>query len=103
MGQSVTKVMVTIRNIGKFIGSEVVQLYVSVPETANFKDGYRSPKNLKQFAKVKDLKPYESRKITMTMTDRAYSYWDVKNTKWVVEKGDFGILIGASSRDIRLQ
>jgi beta-glucosidase len=85
------------------VGSEVAQLYVSVPETENFKDGYRSPKNLKQFAKVKDLKPGEERTITMTINSRAFSFWDIKNTKWQVEKGDYGILIGASSRDIRLQ
>lgn len=46
-GKGIVKIGLRVSNVGKRVGSEVVQLYVSVPETENFKGGYRSPKNLK--------------------------------------------------------
>lgn len=48
-------VSLNVANIGSAGGSEVVQLYLAVPETENYYGGYRSPKVLKQFIKVKDL------------------------------------------------
>jgi beta-glucosidase len=95
-------VSLTVTNAGKMKGSEVVQVYLEVPETENFYGGYRSPKVLKQFVKVKDLKPNESRRVSMTLDDRAFSYWNTHQVKWVVEPGKYGVHVGASSRDIRL-
>lgn len=97
-----TTVSLEVKNVGEWAGSEIVQLYLAVPETENFTGGYRSPKVLKQFAKVKDLKPGQSTKVSMKLNDRAFSYWSVKDTKWIVEKGTYGVMVGASSRDIRL-
>ena len=86
-----------IKNTGQREGSEVAQVYVadrhaSVP---------RPPKELKGFAKLA-LKPDESRLATVTLDRDAFSFWHPQKKVWVVEPGEFAILVGASSRDIRL-
>jgi 16S rRNA processing protein RimM len=45
----------------------------------------------------------ESRRVTLTLGKRAFAYYSVPMKRWHVEKGDFEILVGASSRDIRLK
>lgn len=90
-----------VMNIGKVDASEIAQVYLSVPETENFTGGYRSPKALKHFAKV-PLKAGTSQVLSFKMADRDFSYWSVKDQKWIVEPGTYKVLIGASSRDIRL-
>lgn len=60
-------VSIKVKNTGKVKGSEVVQLYLNVPETENYYGGYRSPKALKQFVKVMDLAPGESRDVSMPL------------------------------------
>ena len=87
-----------IRNTGNREGAEVAQLYVgdthaSVP---------RPVKELKAFAKV-NLKPGESRRVSLTLNRRAFSYYDVKKSDWTAEPGDFQIQVGSSSDAIRLQ
>ena len=90
------------RNEGPVPGSEIAQFYLEVPQTNNFKDGYRSPKVLKGFKKTKVLLPGHTEKITFELDKRAFSYWDVTTSKWHVEMGRYGIYIGTSSRHIRL-
>ena len=90
------KVSIDIKNTGKVAGKEVVQVYVSdiassVP---------RPPKELKAFKKVA-LKPGEKKKIEFTLTKEDFAFYGVKTKNWVVEPGDFEILVGSSSRDIR--
>ena len=70
-------ILFKLKNIGEMTGSEIVQVYLSVPETDNFKDGYRSPKQLKLFTKVKDIKPQEEYQVELRLDDRAFSYWNV--------------------------
>jgi len=89
-------------NAGSMRASEISQIYISVPETENFTGGYRSPKSLKLFVKSNDLAPGERSHITAQLDDRAFSYWSVKDQKWILEPGTYKILIGASSRDIRM-
>jgi len=90
-------VTATITNTGIVPGKEVVQLYVSDPVSRL----QRPKKELKGFSKV-SLAPGESREVRFTLTDRAFSYYDPRQSRWVAESGDFEILIGASSADIRL-
>jgi beta-glucosidase len=59
-------------------------------------------KELKNFAKV-NLQPGESKRVTLTPDRRAFSYYDVNKKDWTAEAGDFTILVGGSSDDIRLQ
>jgi beta-glucosidase len=88
----------TVKNTGHREGAEVAELYVgdthaSVP---------RPVKELKGFAKV-NLKPDESKRVTLTLDRRAFSFYDVKKNDWSAEAGEFTILVGASSDDIRLR
>jgi len=91
-----------VKNVGKRMGSEVAQVYVSVPETENFKGGYRSPKNLAAFTKLKNMKPGEVRKVELVVQKKSFSYWSVEKKQFVVERGLYKVLVGASSRDMRL-
>ncbi len=90
------KVNFEIKNSGKIEGAEVAQLYI---KKVNSKI-VRAVKELKAFHKV-NLKPSETRRIEFTLTEEAFSYFDVDKNNWNVETGEYSILIGSSSRDIR--
>ena len=78
-------------------GAEVVQLYVN-DETASVP---RPEKELKGYEKVY-LEPGESRSVEFILDSEAFAYYDMDRHEFMVEPGIFNILIGASSRDIRL-
>ncbi len=84
-------------NTGDRAGSEVVQVYVH--DAAASVD--RPDQELKQFAKV-SLTPGETRRVELTLDDRAFAFWDVSRHQWRVEPGEFEIRVGSSSRAIRL-
>ena len=92
------KVTVRVKNTGKVAGKEVVQLYVSDPLSAL----PRPPKELKGFVKVA-LKAGQSKTVTFTLDERSLAYYDPQKKGWVAEPGEFEILAGSSSRDIRAQ
>lgn len=90
---------VTIKNIGKVPGKEVVQLYISAPTSEIEKPVYE----LKSFAKTKLLDPNESQKLSFEITPKLLaSFWSGKS-QWIADKGTYEILIGASSKDIKLK
>jgi beta-glucosidase len=89
-------VTVTVTNTGAVAGKEVVQVYVS----DNASSLPRPPKELKGFQKV-SLAAGESKTITLTLDERALSFYDPYQSKWVAEPGKYEILVGSSSRDIR--
>jgi beta-glucosidase len=60
----------------------------------------RPPKELKGFAKV-ELQPGESKTVTISLDFRAFAYYHPAYRQWITEDGEFDILIGASSTDIR--
>ncbi|MGI4875276.1 MAG: glycoside hydrolase family 3 C-terminal domain-containing protein [Janthinobacterium lividum] len=90
-------VKLTVTNTGKVAGAEVVQVYVK-DEKASVK---RPDKELKGFEKV-FLKPGESKTVTVTLPARAFEFYDEAKKSWVLEPGKFEVLVGSSSRDIRL-
>jgi beta-glucosidase len=90
------QVSVTVRNSGKVAGKEVIQLYVHDKQSAL----PRPPKELKRFAKIA-LQPGESQTVSFTLDERALSFYDPYKKRWVVEPGEFEVLVGSSSRDIR--
>jgi beta-glucosidase len=94
--QSAT-VKLTVTNTGKVAGAEVVQLYVK-PGQAAVK---RPEKELKGFEKV-FLKPGESKTVTLALPADAFKYYSEAKKQWVLEPGKFDVLVGSSSRDIRL-
>ncbi|HET8845217.1 MAG TPA: glycoside hydrolase family 3 C-terminal domain-containing protein, partial [Ktedonobacteraceae bacterium] len=92
------QVLVTISNTGTREGSEIVQLYVHDMDSSVFK----AEKELKGFYKVL-LQPGESRQLAFSLNKRDFAHYDATEHGWIVECGAFEILIGASSRDIRLR
>jgi len=87
-----------LRNIGLRPGKEVAQLYVR-PRHPPVE---RPVKELKAFTKV-SLNPGESRRVTLTLDSRAFSYWDPHPGAWVVDPGSYDLLVGASAGDTELQ
>ncbi len=61
----------------------------------------RPVKELKGFEKI-TLKAGESRKVVFNLDKRAFAYYETAINDWFVEYGEFEIMVGASSRDIRL-
>ena len=92
------KVIFTIKNTGDVAGSEIAQVYVAKPESKIF----RASKELKGFVKI-HLEPGEEKKVTVELDDRAFAFWNTATEDWCVESGKYKILVGASSRDIRLE
>ena len=92
------RVVCTVKNTGAREGAEVVQVYVAPPKSSV----PRPPRELKGFAKVR-LQAGESREVRIALRPSALAYYDEKSGKWTAEPGEYGILVGASSRDIRLQ
>jgi len=89
-------VSVSVTNTGTVAGKEVVQVYVHDHKSALV----RPAKELKGFAKV-ELQPGETRTMTIPLDFRAFAYYHPGYRQWVTEDGEFDILIGASSADIR--
>jgi beta-glucosidase len=89
-------VSVDVTNTGKISGKEVVQLYVRDIQ-ATFA---RPEKELKTFRKVK-VKPGKTKTVTFTLNREAFWHFNTASNAWKIEPGEFEILVGASSRDIR--
>lgn len=90
---------VTITNSGSLAGSEVVQLYIAMPTTSELS---HPPLMLKAFAKVYDLEPGKSENVELRLDKYAVSYWEERISKWVVEKGLYGVKVGPSSDQLLL-
>ncbi len=90
-------VNVDIKNTGVCTGKEVVQLYIKDIESSLM----RPLKELKGFRKIR-LSPDEKKRISFTLNERSFSFYNPKQKQWIVEPGEFEILIGSSSRDIHL-
>lgn len=89
-------VNVDVKNTGKREGKEVVQLYVHDVESSLV----RPAKELKGFNKI-DLKPGETKTVGFALDKKELSFYDPDLRQWVAEPGEFEVLIGSSSRDIR--
>ncbi len=87
-----------IKNTGNVDGAEVAQVYVNDVESTI----YRPVKELRAFKKV-FLKAGEEKEVSIELDKRAFAYYNVNIGDWHVESGDFKILVGASSRDIKLE
>lgn len=92
------RVTVKVRNTGTRAGKEIVQLYVSDVESSVI----RPEKELKGFAKV-ELQPGEEKEVAFELDKRSFAFYDVQLKDWRVETGEFAVLVGASSADIRLR
>jgi beta-glucosidase len=90
-------VEVQLKNTGRREGAEVVQFYIQDVQASV----ERPVKELKGFEKVL-LKPGQSKVVRAEFNERSFAFYDTKQKKWVVEPGQFQVLVGSSSRDIRL-
>ena len=91
--KGILSVSVDVKNIGEIAGDEIVQLYIS----DKYSSITRPVKELKAFKRV-NLKSGESKEITFELDKSAFAYYD-SEMKYIVEAGEFNILIGNSSRD----
>ena len=91
-------VTLDVKNTGARTGKEVVQLYIGDPQCSVD----RPVKELKAFRKI-ELAPGMRQTVRFQLDERALSFYDAATHRWVAEPGDFDVLIGSSSRDIRLK
>ncbi|OXB24645.1 glycosyl hydrolase [Flavobacterium tructae] len=91
------KVSFQLSNVGKVAGEEVVQLYLK----DKFGSVVRPVLELRDFQKVK-LNAGESKTIEFTIDKEKLSFYNNK-LEWTAEPGDFEVMIGASSADLKLK
>ena len=88
---------ITVTNTGKRAGKEVVELYVSAPA-----GGLEKPaRELKAFAKTKELQPNQSETLTMTLSLYDLASYNETTQAWETAAGKYTISFGASVEDIR--
>ena len=92
-------ISVTVTNTGPVAGSEVVQVYISLPDI-----GLTTPRlQLRGFTKARDIAPGESQTVTVKLDKYAVSWWDTPGQQWKAVQGTYGVHIGKSSADIVLE
>lgn len=98
--QSDDKYLITfdIKNSGKIKGTEIPQLYIHDPKP----EIEKAPKELRRFARVV-LNPDESKKVKFELSKDDFKYFDPGKHNWQVNPGNYELLIGSSSRDIKLK
>lgn len=90
------RITTSVRNVGEVDGSEVVQVYASSPVTT-----VDMPvKELVAYAKV-HVKAGEEHSVHIEVDAQKLAFWDEKTNKWVVEKGEYGVLVGNSSVNVK--
>ena len=95
-GKKGIQVSFPLTNAGQMAADEVVQLYVSRPDSK-----VEWPeKELKAFARV-SLQPGETRTVTLEIASDDLRYWNVDKNAWDLEHGRLELLLGAASDDIR--
>jgi beta-glucosidase len=87
-----------VTNTGNREGAEVAEVYVGEGHPAV----PRPAKELKAFARV-DLRPHETRKVTIDLGSRSFAHYDTSAHRWKVDRGDFDIFVGRSIDDIQLK
>ncbi len=92
------RVTFKIKNTGTRDGAEAAQVYVG--DTRSSVE--RPPKELKGIAKV-FLKAGEKKTVSVELKKDAFAFYDARRSEWKAERGGFDIMVGGSSRDIRLR
>ncbi len=93
----VVTVSITVKNTGNVAGKEVAQVYVTAPDGQIEKPA----KELKAFAKTRELQPGESETLTMTIPVRLLASFDEAGSQWISEAGTYTVHIGSNIADIR--
>ncbi|KAJ9094321.1 hypothetical protein QFC19_008006 [Naganishia cerealis] len=92
------EVTVNVQNTGAVDAKEVVQLYVTYPDSGTNK---RPVKNLKGFEKV-DVKAGGKSKVTISVTNKDLAVWSTERQGWEILKGTYTLSVGSSSRKLPL-
>ncbi len=95
-GKPQVRIQASILNVGSREGAEVAQVYLEYPTVAA-----EPPRVLKGFEKV-TLKAGETGKVNIVLGERELSFWNEAAKKWEVAPGAYKVLLGGSSRDVRL-
>lgn len=99
-GVVTSKVSFRVKNTGAVAGSEIPQVYLTLPEAAD-----EPGKRLVGFDRI-DLAPGETAKVELTVDSSAsnqpYSIWDVDTDAWKIVDGAYTVSVGSSSRDLPL-
>ena len=95
--KEVVTATVSVTNTGRYTGKEVVELYIHDRQT----EIIRPDKELKGFSKI-ELKPGETGQISFQLDKRSFAYYDVEQKDFMVQSGEFDVLIGSSVEDIHL-
>ena len=100
------RVAMTVKNTGERAGADVVQVYVAFSESGEVDGGGQlvefPVRVLRAFEKV-ELQPGEAKTVEVELTRRDLSYWDVWRQNWVMPKGPICVIVGQSSRILKLQ
>jgi len=88
----------TVTNTGSVPGRESAQLYIEPPRTGSF----RPHRELKGFA-CAELQPGEAKRLSIELDEHSFALYSVEKGQWICPAGDYRLLIGASSEDIRLE
>lgn len=93
------EVDITVKNIGEcYVGREVVQVYVTLPQMGRTREYHR----LAGFAKTVALHPKESQTVTIEIEQKQIASFSEEMHAWIVEKGEYGIWIGENSASLLL-
>jgi beta-glucosidase len=93
------EVSFVVANAGKRTGTEVPQVYLGPPASALVP---MAPRHLAGFDRI-ELRPGQRRRVGIEVTERTLSYWSVAQGGWALATGRRDVLVGSSSRDIRLR
>ncbi|MFD2176858.1 beta-glucosidase family protein [Veronia pacifica] len=93
--QSLT-VSIDVENVSETDGAEIIQLYISYPQTV-----FRAPKDLKAFRRV-DIAAHNTVSVFMTVTAEQLRYFDEASGRWQSEPGQYQVHVGSSSQAIDL-
>lgn len=91
-------ILVKISNVGNKIGKEVVQLYVSAPQKSMIKP----LRELKAFAKTRDLRPGETEVVTLHVNAHDLASYNEAAKSWQSDSGSYRMEVASSAEDIRL-
>jgi beta-glucosidase len=92
-----TTVTFTVKNTGKIAGSEIAQIYASLPDSAG-----EPPKRLVGFARV-ELKPGESKQLSIPVSRDRLTIYDEATESWKLVPGAYVLRVGGSSQNLPLQ
>lgn len=87
----------TVANTGKRAGTEIAQVYASLPASAG-----EPPKRLVGWSRV-PLKPGESKQVSVEVGPEYLSIFNVEQNGWQLVPGDYGVMVGPSSRSLPLK